>query len=60
MNAASQRSQSPDIVIIGSGIGGSTIAAGLAGSGADILILEAGGHLPDRPEKRDPRAIFKK
>lgn len=47
-----------DIVIIGSGVGGSTLAAGLAGSGADILILEAGDHLPDRPENRDPRAIF--
>ncbi|TIV62552.1 MAG: GMC family oxidoreductase, partial [Mesorhizobium sp.] len=28
----------PDIVIIGSGIGGATIASGLAGSGASILI----------------------
>ncbi len=32
----------PDIVIIGSGIGGATMAAGLAASGADVLILEAG------------------
>ncbi|EJM99632.1 choline dehydrogenase-like flavoprotein [Phyllobacterium sp. YR531] len=39
-------------------MGGSTMAAGLASSGADILILEAGDHLPDRPENRDPRAIF--
>ncbi|MHC1547171.1 GMC oxidoreductase [Phyllobacterium sp. K27] len=49
-----------DIVIIGSGVGGATMAAGLAASGADILILEAGDHLPDRPENRDPRAIFQK
>ncbi|MEP7452924.1 GMC family oxidoreductase [Phyllobacterium sp. SB3] len=49
-----------DIVIIGSGVGGSTMAAGLAASGADILILEAGDHLPDRPENRDPRAIFQR
>ncbi|MET3646049.1 choline dehydrogenase-like flavoprotein [Phyllobacterium ifriqiyense] len=47
-----------DIVIIGSGVGGATLAAGLAASGADILILEAGDHLPERPENRDPRAIF--
>ncbi|UGX85589.1 GMC oxidoreductase [Phyllobacterium meliloti] len=60
MNVASPQSQSPDIVIIGSGIGGSTIAAGLASSGAQILILEAGDHLPDRPENRDPRAIFQR
>lgn len=48
----------PDIVIIGSGIGGATIAAGLAATGAEILILEAGEHLPDRPQNRDQRAIF--
>ncbi|MDI7861703.1 GMC family oxidoreductase [Rhizobiaceae bacterium n13] len=50
----------PDIVIIGSGIGGATVAAGLAGSGASILILEAGGRIEDRPENRDQRAIFQR
>jgi choline dehydrogenase-like flavoprotein len=50
----------PDIVIIGSGIGGATMAVGLAASGADILILEAGERLADRPENRDPRAIFQR
>ena len=50
----------PDIVIIGSGIGGATVAAGLAPSGASILILEAGGHIEDRPENRDQRAIFQR
>lgn len=53
-------SLSPDIVIIGSGIGGATIAAGLAPSGASIAILEAGEHLPDAPENRDQRAIFQR
>ncbi len=48
----------PDIVIIGSGIGGATVAAGLAPSGAAILILEAGGHIGDSPDNRDQRAIF--
>ncbi|MCM2475492.1 GMC family oxidoreductase [Rhizobium sp. CG5] len=52
--------KSPDIVIIGSGIGGATVAAGLAASGADILILEAGDHIPDQPENRDQRAIFQR
>ena len=50
----------PDIVIIGSGIGGSTMAAALAPTGARIIILEAGDHLPDRPENRDQRAIFQR
>ena len=51
---------SPDIVIIGSGMGGATLAAGLAGSGARVLILEMGGHLLDTPETRDARAIFQR
>ena len=53
-------SSAPDIVIIGSGIGGATVAAGLAPSGARITILEAGQRLPDRPENRDQRAIFQR
>jgi choline dehydrogenase-like flavoprotein len=53
-------SKAPDIVIIGSGVGGSTIAAGLAATGAEILILEAGDYIADRPENRDQRAIFQR
>ncbi len=53
-------SEQPDIVIIGSGIGGATVAAGLAPSGARILILEAGERIADRPENRDQRAIFQR
>ena len=49
----------PDIVIIGSGIGGGTIASGLAGSGARIVILERGEHLPATAHSRDTRAIFR-
>lgn len=49
---------SPDIVIIGSGMGGATLACGLAGSGARIHILERGDVLAARPECRDPVAIF--
>jgi choline dehydrogenase-like flavoprotein len=49
-----------DVVVIGSGMGGATFAAGLAPSGARILILERGEKLADRPETRDARAIFQK
>lgn len=53
-------SGSPDIIIIGSGVGGSTVAAGLAATGARILILEAGDHIADLPVNRDQRAIFQR
>ena len=53
-------SSTPDIIIIGSGVGGSTVAAGLAATGAEILILEAGDFIADRPENRDQRAIFQR
>ncbi len=48
----------PDIVIIGSGIGGATVAAALAPSGRRIVILERGERLADCPEARDAEAIF--
>ncbi|MFL5336726.1 MAG: FAD-dependent oxidoreductase [Geminicoccaceae bacterium] len=47
-----------DVLIIGSGIGGATLAAGLAGGGARITILERGAQLPDGPAARDAKAIF--
>lgn len=50
--------ETTDILIIGSGMGGATLAAGLAGSGARIAILERGGQLADCPAARDARAIF--
>ncbi|OAN76583.1 GMC family oxidoreductase [Jannaschia sp. EhC01] len=48
-----------DIIIVGSGMGGATLAAGLAGSGLRVLILERGQLLHDSPEARDPVAIFR-
>jgi choline dehydrogenase-like flavoprotein len=47
-----------DVIIIGSGMGGATLAAALAPSGRRILILERGERLADTPEARDPVAIF--
>ena len=49
----------PDIIIIGSGMGGATLAAALAPSGRQILILERGQRMADTPAARDPIAIFK-
>ncbi|WP_269583285.1 GMC oxidoreductase [Roseibium sp. Sym1] len=51
-------SNAPDIVIIGSGMGGATLAAGLAPSGANILILERGERIPDDAPARDPWRIY--
>ena len=48
----------PDIVIIGSGMGGATLAAALAPSGRRIVILERGEPLADCPEARDGKAVF--
>ena len=52
--------QSADVIIIGSGIGGASVASALAPSGAKILILERGGRLVDSAEARDDRAIFQR
>jgi len=49
-----------DVVVIGSGMGGASFAAGLAPSGARIVILERGERILDRPETRDARAIFQR
>jgi choline dehydrogenase-like flavoprotein len=49
-----------DVLIVGSGMGGATLAAGLAPTGARIVILERGEQLPEGPETRDARAIFQR
>lgn len=47
-----------DVIIIGSGMGGATMAAALAPSGRRILILERGEHLRPSEHDRDDTAIF--
>lgn len=47
-----------DIIIIGSGAGGATIAHEMAGTGKSILILERGEHLPRSPRNWDPKHVF--
>ncbi|MEP6267798.1 MAG: GMC family oxidoreductase [Paracoccaceae bacterium] len=50
--------QEPDILIIGSGMGGATLASALADSGCRILILERGERLRPSDNDRDEKAIF--
>ena len=48
-----------DIVIIGSGAGGGTIARELAGTGARILIVERGNFIPQEDQNWDPASVWK-
>jgi choline dehydrogenase-like flavoprotein len=52
-------STSADVIIIGSGAGGGTMARALAETGARILLLERGDFLPQEPENWDPAAVWK-
>ena len=49
-----------DVIIIGSGAGGGTLAHRLAPSGKSILILERGDFLPREKENWDPEEVFVK
>lgn len=48
-----------DVVIIGTGAGGGTMARALADTGARILVLERGDHVPQEPENWSPEAVWK-
>jgi choline dehydrogenase-like flavoprotein len=47
-----------DVIIIGSGAGGGTLAHRLAPSGLNVLLLERGGFLPREPENWDSIEVF--
>jgi choline dehydrogenase-like flavoprotein len=47
-----------DVIIIGTGAGGGTLANRLAGSGKRVLLLERGGYLPREPQNWDSREVF--
>ena len=49
-----------DVVIVGSGAGGGTLARALAPTGASILILERGDFVPREAENWDPEAVWKR
>lgn len=48
-----------DFIIIGTGMGGGTLAYGLRDSGARILLLERGDFLPQEPQNWQVDAVFK-
>jgi choline dehydrogenase-like flavoprotein len=48
-----------DVIIIGSGAGGGTMARALADSGARILVVERGGAVPQEQENWNPEAVWK-
>src|SRR6266545_4206631 len=47
-----------DVIIIGSGAGGGTLAHTLAASGKRILLLERGNFLPREMDNWSPDAVF--
>jgi choline dehydrogenase-like flavoprotein len=53
------RTEHFDIVIIGSGAGGGTMARALASTGRRILVIERGGFIPQEPENWNPAAVWK-
>jgi choline dehydrogenase-like flavoprotein len=53
-----QKSLTADVVIIGSGMGGGTLAWALKDSGFDVLIVERGRFLPREPENSQPDHVF--
>lgn len=46
-----------DVIIIGTGAGGGTLAYKLASSGKRILLLERGGYVPREKDNWSPRAV---
>ena len=51
--------KSYDVIIIGSGAGGGTMARALADSGAEILVIERGAAVPQEQENWSPEAVWK-
>ena len=48
-----------DVIIIGSGAGGATLAYALRDSGLKVLVLERGEHLPREPENWSVEAVYR-
>jgi len=54
-----ENGSTPDVVIVGSGVGGAAFARTIASSNASILILERGGQLSTPEGVLDPRQIHR-
>ncbi len=57
-NTRQEMMDKPDVVVIGSGVGGGSVALKLVEAGLRVLILERGGKLPNEPELSDAEAVF--
>ena len=55
---ADEKTLTADVVIIGSGMGGGTLAWALKDTGLDVLIVERGQFLPREPENSQPDHVF--
>ena len=53
------RNEHYDVIIIGTGAGGGTMAHALADSGARLLVLERGDFVPREEENWNPEAVWK-
>ena len=51
-------SDTPDVAIIGSGVGGSAMARAIAPSGAKVLVIERGEPVRTGPHPLPPQAVF--
>ena len=47
-----------DVIIIGTGAGGGTLAHRLAGTGTSVLMVERGGYLPRERDNWESSAVF--
>jgi choline dehydrogenase-like flavoprotein len=47
-----------DVVIVGSGMGGGTLAFALKDSGVTVLLIERGGFVPQEPQNWNADAVF--
>lgn len=47
-----------DVIVVGSGMGGSVLAYGLAEQGVDVAVIERGTYLPKEPENWNATEVF--